>query len=179
MDDLNCSGWISVFLKLLGKITPKSLAFTICLGSKIERLIVEINIWQSTALVEPHMISMERLIGLAGTVVRPILCPAPHHHITEQHIVLHLSNVVLAHTSSGELQLEYIATAPALFIPQCNSMFAAASTRLQWAMKSCWERGSETAQNKRIAIKRPVKANFSQSTQYSKKKKCASLLRRL
>ena len=69
-----------LFWKLLGKITPKSLAFIICLASKIERLIVEINIWQSTALVEPHMISMERLIGLAGTVVRPTLCPAPPHH---------------------------------------------------------------------------------------------------
>ena len=100
---------------------------------------------------------------------------------TEQHIVHHLCNVVLSHTTSGELKLENISTAPAPFIPQCNSMFTAASACLQWTIKSCRERGSGTAQNKRIAIKRPVKANFSQCQHnIAKKKKCASsLLRRL
>ena len=147
----------------------KNLASIICLGSKIERLIVEINIWQSTALVEPHMISMERLIGLAGTVVRPILCPAP-----PQSSILYIIWMLCFHTLLVvKAQKHFNSTCTFLSTTQFHVCRCSACLHCM-SNKSCRERGSGTAQNKRIAIKRPpvnARISFSQSTQYVSKKR--------
>ena len=167
MDDLIYSGWISALLKAPWQNHTKKSGLHHLSGEQDWKIDCRNQyLAEHSSGGTPH-----DLHGATNRIGRN--CSTPYFMpctTTEQHIVHHLCNVVLSHTTSGELKLENISTAPAPFIPQCNSMFTAASACLQWTIKSCRERGSGTAQNKRIAIKRPVKANFSQATQYSKKR---------